>query len=170
MNTDACISRLSANAEAIEAMLRGITPDQTRWKPANGGWSMIEVINHLRDEEREDFRQRIDYTLHRTQEDWPPIDPEGWVSARTYQERDPEESLHGFLEERRASIDWLRSLGSIDWSTRHVHQSLGSMTAGDLMASWLAHDLLHIRQLARLHFEYLKQDAHPYTTGYAGEW
>ena len=43
-------------------------------------------------------------------------------------------------------------------------------SAGDLLASWLAHDLLHVRQLARLHWQYLTAAAKPFQTDYAGPW
>jgi hypothetical protein len=36
-------------------MLRGVTEAQARWKPAPEEWSILEVINYLCDEEREDF-------------------------------------------------------------------------------------------------------------------
>jgi hypothetical protein len=39
-----------------------------------------------------------------------------------------------------------------------------------LLASWLAHDFLHIRQMARLHWEYLNSICPPFKTAYAGEW
>ena len=62
-----------------------------------GKWSTLEVVCHLYDEEREDFRQRLDIILHRPEAKWPPIDPVGWVSARKYNERDLAQSLAEFL-------------------------------------------------------------------------
>src|SRR6476659_6658780 len=106
------INRMRANAAAIAALARGIGDAQARWKPAADAWSLLEVVNHLYDEEREDFRTRIDYILHRPGEQAPPIDPEGWVTARAYNARDPGESLDAFLRERDASLEWLCSLQS----------------------------------------------------------
>ena len=42
------------------------------------------------------------------------------------------------------------------------------LRAGDLLASWLAHDLIHIRQITRLHYRWLERLAAPYQLGYAG--
>jgi hypothetical protein len=42
------------------------------------------------------------------------------------------------------------------------------MAAGDLLASWVAHDLLHVRQIARLRYEYVRKLAAPYGVDYAG--
>jgi len=44
------------------------------------------------------------------------------------------------------------------------------LSAGDLLASWLAHDFLHLRQLTGLHWEYVSLLAKPYSTDYAGMW
>src|SRR5215218_7430628 len=90
-------SRMRANADVIAALARDISDAQARWKPAADAWSLLEVVNHLYDEEREDFRTRVDYVLHRPGELPPPIDPEGWVTARAYNARDPRESLDAFL-------------------------------------------------------------------------
>ena len=102
------ISRFPENARAIEALARGVSPEQARWKPSPETWSILEVINHLYDEEREDFRARLDVLLHRPAEPFAAIDPQGWPVSRRYNERDLEESLAGFLAERERSIEWLR--------------------------------------------------------------
>jgi hypothetical protein len=44
------------------------------------------------------------------------------------------------------------------------------MTAGMLFTSWLAHDLIHVRQMTRLHYEYLTRVMSPNSTAYAGDW
>jgi hypothetical protein len=162
-------SLMIGNAERIKAMAMGVSPEQARWKPDPSSWSILEVINHLYDEEREDFRVRLDYILHHPDQEWPPIDPEGWVVERRYNERELESSLEGFLEERRASLEWLQSLGSVDWDTEH-RSDFGSMTAGDMFASWVTHDQLHLRQLVELHRDYTKIQARPYQIEYAGPW
>jgi len=76
--------------------------------------------------------------------------------------------LDGFLAERAKSLDWLRGLAAPDWSRAHVHPRLGSMAAGDLLAAWVAHDLLHVRQIARIRYEHVRMLAAPYRMDYAG--
>src|SRR5688572_12716748 len=114
MDLEFFLARFTANAEAIAALVRGVTDEQARWKSTVAEWSILEVINHLHDEEREDFRTRVDFTLHRPEVDWPPIDPEGWVVERSYQQRDPAASLAAFLRERGASVRWLADLQDPD--------------------------------------------------------
>ena len=159
---------MADDAQRIRILVEGVSKHQARWKPAPDSWSILEVVNHLLDEEKEDFRVRLDYTLHRPDEPWPPIDPQGWVTAREYNERDLGESLLGFLQARGESLDWLKGL-SPDWEMAR-DGPFGRITAGDVFTSWVAHDLLHTRQLVELHWAYTIMKASPYTAGYAGEW
>ena len=170
MDAPVLIERLDAQTSLLRSLLDGVTTEEASWKPTPESWSILEVAAHLLDEERMDFRVRIDYTLHRPGDDWPPIDPAGWVTSRNYADWDLNETLQSFLEERRSSIEWLRDLGEVDWSTVHTHPKFGSMSAGELFGAWVAHDLLHARQLVKLHFKYTEHLAQPYSLAYAGDW
>jgi hypothetical protein len=169
MNLSYFVDRLSKNRGAFEALVRGISVEQARWKPAPDKWSILEVVNHLFDEEREDFRQRLELVLADPTQAWPPIDPPGWVTARGYAERDLETSLDNFLAERQKSLDWLSELSEPNWNNSR-DGSNGILSAGDLLASWLAHDFLHLRQLSRLHWQFVGAISEPFQTTYAGPW
>jgi GNAT superfamily N-acetyltransferase len=161
---------LAASSAAIRDLVAGLDPGEAAWKPSPDRWSILEVVNHLADEEVEDFRTRIDLLLHHPGTPWPPNDPEGWVLSRRYAERDPPESLARFLAVREASLAWLASLGDADWERTCEHPRAGRLSAAGLLASWPAHDLLHVRQIARLRHEWLSRAARPHSTAYAGEW
>ena len=160
---------LDHGAEIIRALVMGITQAEARSKPNPESWSILEVVCHLHDIEREDFRQHLDSILHRPTEEWPLIDPESWVTSRAYNERDLAETLDSFLAEREKSLIWLKSLSAPNWEAEHVDQ-YGSIKAGEMFASWVAHDNLHIRQLVELRRERLVSLAEPFDVGYAGEW
>ena len=57
---------------------------------------MLEIVNHLYDEEQYDFRVRLRYILESQEGDPPPIDPDGWAVERRYNERDLGDSLANF--------------------------------------------------------------------------
>ena len=160
--------RLEANVHAFEGLLASVGDAQSRWKPEPAQWSILEVVNHLADEEAEDFRRRLELTLADPATPWPGIDPEGWAVARRYQDRELDASFARFRAERGRSVAWLRGLGTADLERTHHHPSIGPMRAGDLLASWLAHDLIHVRQITRLHYRWLEARAAPYRTEYAG--
>lgn len=170
MELEQITATMQANAQRIAGLVAGVGEVQACWKPDVASWSILEVVNHLLDEEREDFRVRIDYTLHRPDEAWPPIDPGGWVTTRRYNERDLDASLAAFMAERQHSLDWLRSLTAPDWETSAMAPWGEPFAAGNLLAAWVAHDLLHLRQLVELHYAWTTAALAPYTVIYAGDW
>ena len=169
MNLDYFTAQMVGNAESIRTLVQGVSDEQARWKPSPDSWSILEVVNHLYDEEREDFRVRLDYILHRPGQPWSSIDPEGWVTERQYNQREVEESMNSFLDARRESLDWLRGLESPNWEAAY-DASFGKVTGGDMFASWVAHDLLHMRQLVGLHWSYTVTLLGEHKVDYAGTW
>jgi hypothetical protein len=164
------VDRLAAGSGMLEALFRGVDAEQAAWKPAPQEWSLTEVAAHLLDEEREDFRARLELLLSDPGREWPPIDPEGWVAARGYAGRDLGATVDAFVGERRRSVKRLRALVDPDWDATYHHPELGTITAGDLLASWVAHDALHMRQAAGLHYGYAAQLAGAHSASYAGPW
>ncbi len=169
MDFEILYQELANGALIIPALLSGLSPKEAALKPSPQSWSMLEVLCHLYDEECEDFRQRLDIILHRPQDPWPPINPQGWVTERGYNQRDFDEMQKRWLAERERSLSWLRSQAGADWESVST-SPFGSMKAGDMLASWVAHDNLHIRQLVELRRARIENITKPFTIGYAGDW
>lgn len=163
------IAELSGNRALFEHLFKNVVPEQILWKPEQAKWSLLEVACHLYDEEREDFRTRIKYTLETPERPFPPIDPTAWVKERKYADQNFEETVIKFLQERTNSVEWLNSLTFPSWKNEYVHPKLGAMSAELLLANWLAHDHLHIRQITKLKYDYLKHSS-GVRLDYAGEW
>ncbi|MFN8382113.1 MAG: DinB family protein [Anaerolineales bacterium] len=160
---------LTQSTEMIQSLLAGIGAEEARMKPSKGTWSILEVTCHLYDEEREDFREHLDFILHRQHEDWHPIAPQAWVKLRKYNEQDFKAMKAKFFRERTKSFAWLKELKSADWNITYKSK-FGSMRAGDMFASWVAHDNLHIRQLIELRRWHIERNTKPFKIRYAGEW
>ena len=170
MDVSNLIARMANNAAAICSMVQAVSDEQAHWRPDPDSWSILEVINHLRDEEREDFRVRLDIILHDPERPWPPIDPQGWITERNYNQRDLQESVENFMTERRNSIAWLEELDSVGWGATSEAPWGGQIRAGDMFTAWVAHDLMHMRQLVELLYAYTTELSYPYQADYAGEW
>ncbi len=162
--------QLACSAEALRVLALGVPPEMARWQPASGKWSAVEVIAHLVDEEESDFRARLERVLRDPKEAWPPIDPLGWCRDRRYLERELGGEIERFERAREQSLEWLRGLRVIDGDRAHEHPKLGTLHAGDLLVSWVAHDLLHLRQLTGLYFAWNARVLSPYSPTYAGVW
>ncbi len=163
------IGKLTSNAEVFSGLLKNKTESEYLWKPKENKWCLLEIVCHLYDEEREDFRMRVKTTLETPGELPPPIDPVKWVSERNYIDQEYDEMVSKFLDERKASIQYLESLKDPEWSNAYYHPELGPLTAEHFLTNWSAHDILHFRQIITLQFQYLK-DSTPVDLAYAGKW
>jgi hypothetical protein len=169
MNHDHIIQQLSKNKGIFKEFLNGLSKEEYLWKPSPEKWCLLEIICHLYDEEREDFRQRTKHVLETPEQPLPMFDQIAWVLDRKYIQQDYSVMLAKFLKEREWSVEWLKSLKNSKWSNAYEHPKLGQITAGMFLANWLAHDYLHMRQLIKLKFDYLKQSTNESLT-YAGNW
>ena len=74
-----------------------------------------------------------------------------------------------FFRERKKSLGWLKTMETADWKAKYKTK-WRTMTAGDMFASWVAHDNLHIRQLAELRRARIEKITRPFHIQYAGDW
>ena len=170
MLPDQIITQLDRNAKTFRSLLEGLSKEEYRWQPTPDKWCLLEIVCHLLDEEREDFRARVRHVLETPDEPMSPIDPVGWVKERKYVEQSYNDMVANFLKERTNSIEWLRSLVSPAWGNVYHHPKFGAMRASLFLSNWLAHDYLHFRQITRLKYAWLKQVLTEESLGYAGNW
>lgn len=169
MNLNNAISQLEHQGNAIISLGKGIAIEQARWKPSNDDWSILEVLNHLVDEEILDFRRHLHHILFTPDDAWPEIDPQAWVIVKKYNLLALDETLENFKSERDQSIRWLEELKTPNWYAM-IQLPWGKLSAGDMMASWLTHDLLHLRQLVELRYHHTLSNSLPFQVEYAGKW
>jgi len=160
---------LADSTEIIKGLIKNIDQEQAQVRPDADSWSVLEVICHLYDEEREDFREHLDFILNRQHEEWHDIDPQAWVIERKYNDQNFVEMQDKFFAERSRSLEWLMGLTEIDWSKTYSSE-YGSMSAGEMLSCWVAHDNLHIRQLVELRRMHIENKTQPYDIQYAGDW
>lgn len=160
---------LENSTEMIRALLAGITQEEAQVKPSPTSWSVLEVICHLYDEEREDFREHLDFILHRQNEGYHAIDPQAWITERKYNEQNFMAMQEKFFVERKKSFEWLNQIANSDWDITYTSQ-YGSVSAGEMFSGWIAHDNLHIRQLVELRRFRIENITKPYPIEYAGDW
>lgn len=163
------VRELSQNRNVFRDLLYGLTEEAYLWKSTPEKWCLLEIVCHLYDEEREDFRTRTKHALETPTAPLRAIDPEGWVNTRTYIQQNYHDKLNDFLGERDESVRWLQSLSNPKWDSACEHSKFGKMTAQLFLSNWLAHDYLHIRQIIKLKYDYLAQKTSE-DLNYAGNW
>ena len=166
---DFVLEQLQKNKGIFKNLFEDENEDMFLWKQTPEKWCLLEILCHLYDEEREDFRFRTKWVLERPNETPPPIAPNDWVTERNYMQQDYRVMLDKFLAERDDSIDWLKSLKNPKWDNYYVHPKIGNLSAKHFLDNWLAHDYLHFRQITKLKFDYLNHRSGE-RLDYAGIW
>ncbi len=166
---DFLVEQLNENKSVFIDLLKDIDKDMYLWKQNPKKWCLLEIVCHLYDEEREDFRFRTKWVLDKPKQTPPPFNPVIWVTERNYIEQDYNHILNKFIEEREQSVAWLTSLESPGWGNYFEHPKKGKLTAKFFLTNWLAHDYLHIRQITKLKFDYLEHQSGE-KLDYAGTW
>ena len=160
---------LQNSTEMIRTLLLGVSQEEAQVKPTLESWSILEVVCHLYDEEREDFREHLDFILHRQHEEYHVIDPQAWVTERKYNQQDFAEMQKKFFSERQKSLAWLKEVSDSNWDTTYTSE-YGSLSAGEMFSCWVAHDNLHLRQLVELRRARIERITEPFPIEYAGDW
>ena len=149
--------QLQENITVFKSLLKNEDEDFILWKQTPEKWCLLEILCHLYDEERDDFRFRVQWVLERPNEIPPSFNPLNWLEEHNYMEQNYETMLNKFIREREQSINWLESLNNVNWDHSFDHPKAGTMTAKYFLNNWLAHDYLHMKQIVKLKFDYLKQ-------------
>jgi hypothetical protein len=148
---DEGVAILERTPAALDALLRGL-PDG--WIAAHEGgetWSPFDVIGHLIHGERSDWLPRAKIVLQHGEAR--PFDKfDRFAQFAASEGRTLASLLDEFAAVRRESIRELRALNlsETDLDRPGRHPELGAVTLRQLLATWVAHDLDHVAQVARV--------------------
>jgi len=151
----------------LESLLGGLDAEGTRTRPALVEWSPVEIVCHLRDEETEDFGARLRVILSGA-DSFVRIDPERWAEERRYREASLPEALGAFRARREENLGVLRSIAPEALDGSRSLGRLGRLSGLDLVAAWVAHDRIHLAQLAATLARVWTLRWAPLRTDYAG--
>lgn len=141
---------LSRTPATLRALLSGLPAAWLNSREGPEAWSPFEVVGHLVLAEEELWIPRARSILEFGEEaEFEPFDR----SAHLDRFGGPrvEDVLDLFEEARRASLDTLSTmeLSQDALERRGRHPAFGTVTLSQLLATWVAHDLTHVRQIAR---------------------
>lgn len=145
------IEILERTAGALRAMLRGLSSD---WVDATEGpatWSPYVILGHLIHGERTDWIPRAQIILAQgSNRKFTPYDR--FAQLHESQGKTLDDLLTEFASLRIQNLQTLRSwnLTNEQLALQGEHPELGPVTLRELLATWVAHDLGHIAQTARV--------------------
>lgn len=145
------IALLSHTPAVLDALLRGLPDDWTMRNEGQNTWSAYDIVGHLIHCEIDDWMPRARRILADGEtKPFDPFDRQGHrklVVGKTLLQL-----LDDFTERRASNVEELRSwnLSAADLEKCGLHPALGLVTLSELLATWAAHDLNHLHQMARV--------------------
>jgi hypothetical protein len=134
----------------LSALLDGLSEG---WGSGDEGpetWSPFDVVGHLIHGEKTDWIPRARIILeHGTSRTFEPFDRVAMLA--TSRDRTLEQLLEEFARLRQRNLEELAALGLTDddLERRGMHPELGEVTLGQLLSTWVTHDLGHLAQVSR---------------------
>ena len=147
----ATVAVLERTPTALRVMLSGLPPRWTEATEGEGTWSPYVVIGHLIHGERTDWIPRAEIILAQGEDRrFAPFDRD--AQFRESRGRSLEELLEEFTRLRETSLTTLASWGLTvkQLALTGEHPAFGTVTLEQLLATWVAHDLGHVAQVARV--------------------
>ena len=135
----------AAAARAIE----GLSPAQLRKPEAPGKWSIAQVLQHLADSDLV-WGWRVRLILAQDRPTLTGYDQDLWAERLHYADADPQEALEQLQVLRRGNLGLIARATPEDLERVGVHSERGQESVGYLCGLYAGHDLLHLRQIARI--------------------
>ncbi len=142
---------LERTPATLNAMLRNLPDDVAKRKEDVDRFSVYDVVGHLNHGEETDWLPRAQIILeHGISRQFDPFD------RFAMYEKSQGKSLNQLLDEfetlRSENIQSVRGMNITPAKLNlcSLHPKLGAVTLGQLLATWVVHDLNHIAQIVRI--------------------
>lgn len=150
----AIVATMKSVPAVLKEVLSALPEEDWRLSPFEEEWSLVEIISHIRDVEREVNMPRIKAFLSKENPFITAGDTDAWAVERDYAQQDGNAALCDFLAARNETLSALRALKEEDWLRSGRHAIFGPITLEEQLGFMAQHDRNHIRQI----FEIIRKD------------
>ena len=148
---DRAIEILGSTPATVRAMVGELSDEWTAGSGRQDDWGVFDVVGHLIHADETDWIPRAEVILRRGEDrNFPPFDRFGQF------EKSRGKTLGDLLDEfaaiREGCLATVSGWGLTDeqLGLRGVHPEFGEVTLRQLLATWVVHDLTHVRQIATI--------------------
>lgn len=136
--------------DSIQIITKMYTPeDLCTYRDSGDGWTVLEVICHLRDFE-EIFFQRAKQTVEQNRPDLPFPHPDELAKEKQYNQQNIEQVMDEWQQIRGDYIAFLEKRAESDWERIANHPTRGDFTLHDQVFLIAWHDTNHMEQILRI--------------------
>jgi DinB family protein len=139
---------LARTPTVLAALLTGLPTAMVHRDDGPGTWSAYAIVGHLQHGDETNWIARTRMILnHGADRTFEAFDREAMLRQEPV---GVDDLLDGFRRSRARALDELASLGPLDLDRHGRHPEFGEVTLGQLLASWVAHDLTHLAQVGEV--------------------
>ncbi len=143
------IAVLAATPDAAARAITHMSDASLRQAEKPGKWSIAQILQHLADSEIV-FSWRLRLILAQDNPALTGYDQDLWAERLGYAEADPTTALQIFRTLRQETLRLLRRASPADLKRVGIHSERGEESIEHLRKLYAGHDLLHLKQLARV--------------------
>ena len=158
------IQLLRSTPDTLRVMLAGLPEEWTSSNEGPGTWSPFDVVGHLIHGERTDWITRARVILeHGEAQVFEPFDR--FAQLEESKRKSLGELLDEFADIRAENLEALEGmkLTEEDLDRTGQHPEFGKVSLGQLLATWVVHDLGHIAQISRVMSKQYKDAVGPWS-------
>ncbi len=139
---------LRATPLRLKAALKGVPKALLLWPPAPGKWSILEIVCHLRDMEKDAYLARYQRILAEVEPALPDVDGDAYSLEKDYRSQRLSEALRDWTRLRRESLKLLAGVKREQWDRSGIHAVAGRLTLADFVRRHaVGNDEAHLGQI-----------------------
>jgi hypothetical protein len=142
------IEQYARGPARVREALAKVEKEALQWRPAEGQWSVHEVVVHCADSET-NAALRIRYLLAEKEPLIVGYDQDAWARLFDYHAQPLEDALAATTAARGRTVPLLRRMSEADWAKTGRHTESGAYTAEDWLRIYAAHLEGHASQIER---------------------
>lgn len=132
----------------LKAVLKGVPKKLLLWTPGPGKWSILEIVAHMRDMERDAYLTRYRRILAEENPTLPDIDGDICAIRDDYRSMKLPDLLRDWLKLRKECLKLLKSVKGPRWDRVGTHETAGPLTVDTLLRRHaVGNDEAHLSQI-----------------------
>ncbi|MBP6668764.1 MAG: DinB family protein [Gemmatimonadales bacterium] len=144
----AWIARYREGPDRLEAALHSVSAQALQWRPAEGKWSVHEIVVHCADSET-NAHVRVRYLLAEADPLLIGYDQDRWATVLGYHAHPLPLALATIRAVRANTLPLLERLTEADWNKAGRHTEHGPYGMADWLRAYGEHLEVHARQIGR---------------------
>ena len=143
------MSVLHSTPDGLRSVVDHLTERELSRPEAPGKWSIRHVVRHLADSDLV-WGYRVRMVLAQDRPILTGYDQDRWADRLRYDQAEVDVSVEEFSVLRRSNLGLIAAASPDDLERVGVHAERGEESVAHMIRLYAGHDLLHLRQLARI--------------------